>query len=699
MTTLPNSVTQRIAAVKTMSNLTVILKTSTIVAVTLAFYLQDLTILFANSLQDEASTYLLAVPFLFLYLIYRKRRMLRAAISIEQTNRQGLARHVATISGILLCATAVVLYWFGSYTFNPLEYHVLTLPVFTAGLVLILFSPRTLRQLAFPIVFLTFLQPLPSSILYGLGSAMSVLTSEASSAIVNVFGISSRISGESGNPIIIITRPDTTMLRFRVDLACSGIFSLLGFVIFAVFIAYIARGSVFKKSVILLLGLPVIILLNITRITIILAIGYHYGEALALQIFHLLGATVLLFLGTLLILVVSDKAFKKPPPVQPCPTCTSAPQNSLEGFCSTCGGLLQYPGTRLRKLDAAKIVALALAVMVLVSIQAPVFALTQGPAQIIIQTPTGERGNTELLPQIEGYTLSFDYRDRDFEQTAKQDASLVYSYKPADTAKELVIAAIEIAPSKSSLHPWETCLVTWPQTHGYQPKVAQLDLKDVQIMQNPPIIARYFAFQYTSTNDTQVVLYWFGTSTFLTNNTAEQKQVKISLIAFPETAQNLAEAENQLLVVAIAIANYWQPIKAWTQIALAISQNGPILATISLLLLFVTLAYQTLLNAREEQSMLKLYNKLPLQNKQLIQAINQTLDEATPSNIAVQLQALTGEPADPAALTNDLLEAEEVGLIQKKIANREDEPVVVWKSQAAPYPRPFLSLFTRRHAH
>jgi len=87
--------------------------------------------------------------------------------------------------------------------------------------------------------------------------------------------------------------------------------------------------------------------------------------------------------------------------------------------------------------------------------------------------------------------------------------------------------------------------------------VTQLDLRDVQILENPPILARYFAFQYTKYPETQVVLYWFETSIFMTNNTAEQKHVKISLIAYPDTPQEIAEAENQLLPFARAIVNYW----------------------------------------------------------------------------------------------------------------------------------------------
>src|SRR5665647_1131514 len=39
------------------------------------------------------------------------------------------AKNFTLIVGVLLCATAVLAYWFGSYTFTPIEYHMLALPV------------------------------------------------------------------------------------------------------------------------------------------------------------------------------------------------------------------------------------------------------------------------------------------------------------------------------------------------------------------------------------------------------------------------------------------------------------------------------------------------------------------------------------------------------------------------------------------
>lgn len=413
--------------------------------------------------------------------------MLKAVIPFETSNQPKQKKHLVTISGILLCATAVILYWHGSYTFTPLEFHIITLPIFIAGLTLILFNPKTLYQIFFPIAFLIFLTPPPSEILYGLGSTLSVISSEASNTIVNTLGIPSTISSEYGNPTIIITRPDNTTLGFTVDIACSGIYSLIGFLLFATFIAYITRDKTWKKTIIFLVGLPLIYLLNTIRITTILLLGYQYGEQLALQIFHLLGGWALIFIGTLLLLTITEKLFKTKIFINTpkCQQCNPNSPNSWQDFCCNCGRLLKYPQTKLRKSDLAKIATIAIAVILLLSIQAPVFALTKGPAQITIQTPTGEQGNTQILPQIQGYTLQFIYRDKNFEQITKQEASLIYSYMPLDRTKEPIWVGIEIATTRSYLKPWEYCLITWPITHGYQPQVTQLDLRDVQILQNP----------------------------------------------------------------------------------------------------------------------------------------------------------------------------------------------------------------------
>ncbi len=671
------------ASLKNLGWIATALKFGVIAAAIVAVYYQDLNIIFNDALHDEASFHILAIPFLFGYLVYRKRNMIVATVTHGRSAAVGQKGYFQTLIGVLLCTIAVILYWYGSYTFTPIDYHMPTLPLFAAGLILILFNFQTLRQMAFPIAFLIFLTPPPSEILYSIGSTLSVASAQASNAIVNAFRMSSVISSQYGTPVIMLTRPDHSVMNFNVDIACSGVYSLLGFAIFAVFIAFITRGKLRNKLAVMVMGIPLIIALNITRITTILTIGYYYGDQLALQVFHLVGATVLMFIGTLILLGITEKMFKITVSPDPCPTCNPNPSGAKGDSCPNCGKLLKTPRVKLRRNDLARILAIAIAVTFLLTIQAPVFALTQGPAQVVIQTPTGEQGNTMILPQIPGYNLTYVYRDSSFEQLSGEDASLVYAYAPDNQSLSTVWVAVEVAQAQSELHRWETCLVTFPLSQGYQPKISQIDLRDIQTLANPPITARYFAFQYVNTNQTQLVLYWYETSTFNINGTSQQKNVKMSLVAYPKSSQYVAAFEAQLLPFAIAINNYWQPIKTWTQVALAISQNGLFLSIITAGLLVVILFYQMSFNMQERLSLLKLYGKLSAQDRLLIRSVGEAsrTGDSTTTGIANRLQEFTKAPVAVDQLAGKLEEVAQAGLIRKVIASKADVPTVAWKSR------------------
>jgi len=663
-------------------NLTLSIKIATLIIVTLAIFHQDLTLIANDALQTEFMSHILAVPFLLAYLIYRKRKMLRAVIPLENQDKPRKMRHLPTIAGIALSTTAILVYWYGSYTFTPLEHHMLALPIFTAGLTLILFNVQTLRELAFPIAFLIFLMPPPSEIVYSLGSTLSIISSEASHAIVSLLGIPSALTSEYGNPIILITRPDGATMSFAVDIACSGIYSLIGFLIFAVFITYIIRDKPWKKLALFLIGFSLIYVLNIIRITTILLIGYQFGEETALQLFHLLGGWILIFIGTLLLLTISEKIlhtqiFTKQ---KECQACKSNPQTK-QNFCLTCGRIQKSPPIRFRKTDIIKIAVIFASAILLTSIQAPVFALTEGPAQIIIQTPTGEQGNTQLLPQVQGYTPTFIYRDKNFEEISGQDASLIYAYLPTDETKETIWVSVEIGSSNAKLHRWEVCLISWQIRHERPALVTQLDFKDVQIQENPPIIARYFAFQWIKTNQTQVVLYWFQTSLFKTNSTvAQEKQVKISLITYPNSPQNITKPED-LLTIATAIVQYWQPLKTWSQIAILLSQNGSTLAALTSLSLAPLILIYAIGKRKQIKENTNAYRKLSEENRSIIDAVHKTKKKPTAKNIAATYEKLRNKPVETEELLEKLRQAEETGLIKKHIINIYDEPFLGWKTQ------------------
>lgn len=661
--------------------LPIYLKICTIIIASIALFFQDLTIIFKDALQSEITSYILVVPFILAYIIYRKRNILKAVIAYKNPNSNNKTKHLSTIFGILICITAILIYWYGSYTFTPLEYHGLTIPIFVTGLTLILFNPQTVKELVFPIILLFLLTPPPSQILHFLGSSLSLTSSQASYAITSALGINSTLINEYGNPIIEIIRPNGTITSFAVDIACSGIYSLLGFMIFAILVSYIIRDKPLKKFTIFIIGFFLMYILNISRIVIILLIGYSFGEELALNLFHLFGGWFLIFLGTILLLIFSDKILKAKIFADEAKKYKNYDplHNLTETFSRSFDRVVKPTKVRLKKTDILKIVAIIGSVMFFISIQAPVFALTEGPAQIIIQTPSGEQGNTQLLPEIQDYTLHFIYRDRNFEELAGQDASLLYAYKPLDQTKEIIQVMVEIGSATSKLHRWEYCLISWQLQRDLPPQVTQLDLKDIQIQENPPIIARYFAFQWTNRNQTQAVLYWYETAIFSIEESSALKSIKISLITLPASPEALTEPE-MLMPLATTIAEHWEPIKIWSPISLLLSESSLYLAIIITVLLTIFLVLYVIENRKQRKTNFNVYQKLSMPNKRFIDLVIETEKATTPTLTAIantyrkKIGKITKEE-----LLYKITEAEKTGIIQRAIKNIYDQPIQIWK--------------------
>jgi hypothetical protein len=263
--------------------------------------------------------------------------------------------------------------------------------------------------------------------------------------------------------------------------------------------------------------------------------------------------------------------------------------------------------------------------------------------------------------------------------------SLVYLYSPSNESSpnEPIWVAIEIASTISSLHRWETCLITWPLTHGSQPKVSQINLTDIQLTENPPIISRYFAFNYTATNETQAVLYWYESATFTINSTAQQKQVKISLITYPESTEELPKIENQLVTLATAITSYWQPVKTWSQVTLIMSQNGAKLAATTSALLIVVVTLYFFEKRQQRKANTSAYRKLSQPVQEIIDAVQKTETKMPPtlSNITATYKRTTKQSTDEEQLLTKLSEIEKTGLVTTHVANEQDEPTQVWKTQ------------------
>jgi len=644
-------------------------------------YWQDLSILVNEALHNEAVTHIVLVPFLVAYIVYRKRDLVKATFALEKLQKHSRSPFLDEVVGLALCLSAFLLYWYGSYTFYPLEYHLASLPLFVTGVVLILFNLKTLTVIIFPILFLLFLMPLPSGITYTAGALIANFNTQASYTMLKTFGLPVVLQAKYGSPTITINTPSGEPILFAVDLPCSGIYSLIAFVMFATFLAYIIQGSLIKKAGLFLLGFAILQILNIIRISTIVAIGYWLGEEIAMTIFHVGTGWLFIFGGILLLLLIAEKLwhlqiFGGSNEIPSCSQCNTSLKNQ-EPFCSKCGKFLKNVNLRISGRFWIKIMALMVGLfLVTLSIQAPVFAFAQG----LTFTNPNLQVTTEVFPEFTGYKLNFLYRDVNYEKISHQDASLLYAYVPLNISTPTVYVDIGVASSITNLHNWEVCWVTWQTAQGYPPLISVLDSRDIQIMEKPPIIARYFVFEHPD-NYTQVTLYWYEKALFNTGPTVEQRFIRISLIILTANQTSYPKHEEELLTFAQPIAAYWEPLKERSLFSLSVPLQQLLLAA-SILFIIITQSAQYTSAWRKKRNNLKIFeNFAPPSEKLLFQTIKKVDEKtkATTEKITHALEQTTGKAPESDELIRMLNHLQENGLVEIDIVNIRDNPQFVWK--------------------
>ena len=656
-----------------------IVKGALILALTTILYFQDFLFLFNEAVNSEVFSHILAIPFMFFYLLYRLKKIIYASTEWKSSSLHYLGPFlIKDIIGVILCTLAYSIKWYGSYTFLPVEFHIASLPIFISGIILIMFNFTTLRTLLFPIAFLIFLLPPPLNIIQIVGTALSIFSSQASYAITKFTGIPVELLISYNNPIIYLTTSVGQEISLIIDVACSGLYSLIGFSLFAVFLAYITRGSLKLKGLMLLIGFPIIYFLNIIRIIALIYIGYFFGPELALKTFHLLGGWILIFIGTLFLLIISEKFLNVKLRISNTVLCEFCPNETLNSICSTCGKINNKLELKFNRSEIGKILIISVIILLLTIIQVPVFAFTNKGAEIsLFGSETYSSKN--IFPDIDNYDFKFVYRDRAFENISGQDASLMYMYEPQNKENRIIWVGLEIGPTRACLHRWEGCLIDWPTVHGRDIRVTKLDLRDVRLTENPPLTARYFAFYWNETQMGQVVLYWYTTSIFETPDGYQEKIVKISVIGYPIESAEYDQVEQELYPFAEAIVSHWTPISNWSEVAVLIAKNS--VSSIALLILsLVTVIVIYYVEKRGKTLKINaVLNRFTEHDMAIYTAIKSLADEPkTTAKISAKILENSGIIVTDEYILNYVDEAEKVGLISRKLININDEPFSSW---------------------
>lgn len=167
-------------------------------------YGNDLQALANEALNNESYNYILLMPLFVGFLFYLKKESIKATLTLKGNAKNASVRYVSEIMGVAFCIVAFLIYWYGSYTFYPLEYHVASLPIFVIGVTLFLLNLQSLRVLIFPILFLFFLIPLPSTLTSTAGGMLASFNTQAAYTITKTF-LPVALSNDFGAPTFIVT--------------------------------------------------------------------------------------------------------------------------------------------------------------------------------------------------------------------------------------------------------------------------------------------------------------------------------------------------------------------------------------------------------------------------------------------------------------------------------------------------------------
>lgn len=204
------------------------------------------------------------VPFISLYLIWHKRALIR-----EVEIRNSIAGAVILIAsmGIYLVANA------GNVAVVSRAMIVFSL----VGLVLFNLGSSIFQTLAFPLVFLLFLVPVPDSVIALVAFPLQLFATKVSYLIIQFLSIPVY---QEGNLLFF------AQTQLEVAEACSGIRSLVSLTMLSLLFTYFSPLSRILKTTLLVSAIPLALLANILRVTSTGILAHFFGSGVARGFLH-----------------------------------------------------------------------------------------------------------------------------------------------------------------------------------------------------------------------------------------------------------------------------------------------------------------------------------------------------------------------------------------------------------------------------
>lgn len=153
----------------------------------------------------------------------------------------------------------------------------------------------------FPFTYLAFLVPIPGWVLDYVTAPLQQLVSISASSLLSMLGYPVFREG------VVIT---VAQYQLLVEEACAGMNSLMGLMSISMFYIYLLHRASWRHAALLALCIiPIAVVVNIIRVSILILLTYHFGDAVAQGFMHATTG-MLLFAVALCLMVVTDKLLR-----------------------------------------------------------------------------------------------------------------------------------------------------------------------------------------------------------------------------------------------------------------------------------------------------------------------------------------------------------------------------------------------------
>lgn len=231
-------------------------------------------------LDNSDNSHGILVPLVSLYFIWQSREKIREAkIS---NSKLGVVILVLSIGLYLLSYAGGIAVLSRAMIVSSL-----------VGLVIFTLGKEIFSLLAFPLLFLFFMVPVPDSVLLLVSFPLQLFATKVSTFVIQIFSIPAY---REGNMLYF------AQTHLEVAEACSGIRSIMSFGMLSFIFAYMMDKIWWKRIALVLSTIPLALFANIVRVTGTGILAHFYGEKVALGFLHEFSGLVVFAFGFVLLL-------------------------------------------------------------------------------------------------------------------------------------------------------------------------------------------------------------------------------------------------------------------------------------------------------------------------------------------------------------------------------------------------------------